>query len=82
MKLQGTIERFFMVMPSLLLKGFWSKQRIEDNIAIHIHQVKIFFQVPGGKRIIGDIRARHSVEKGHETTLIHLAENIFNRIFF
>jgi len=81
LKLQRTLEAFFVVMPALLFEGFGIKQRIKNHVAIDIHQVEVFFQIACGEGIVSNIRPGHGVEKGHQSTFIHFPKHVFDRIF-
>lgn len=82
LELQGRIFRFLMIMPALLLKGAAGEQGIEDNIAIDIHDIKVFRRITAGKGIPGGVGTGHGIEKGGQAALIDLPEHIMDRIFF
>ena len=60
-KLQRLIRAFLVIMPAFLLECRAGEQRIKNHVTVDVHDVEIFFQVSGGKRIVGDICPGHGV---------------------
>ena len=82
LKLQGILRIFPVVVPALLFEGAAVEQGVEHHVAVDIHNIEVFLQITGGKGIIGDVRAGHRVEEGHQPALVDLAEDVLDRVFF
>ncbi len=72
------------IMPAFLFQdhGILVHHRLENGIKIHMHQVKIIFQVHAGHRIGGMVRGSHCIQKGMQRTFQEDVERTSDRKIF